>query len=354
MTETECLNKMVPPGKIRPGKMGGGGVVQIHLTRACSLSCFNCTQLSNLRGPYTFMSLENFEKAVLSLQGYFGLVALFGGQPSLHPKFPKICEILVKHVPIEKRGLWTNALNGHGAVCRETFLPKNCNLNVHLSQAAYDEFKRDWPESNPFGLHEDSRHSSLWAAMRDVSVPADSYVTEEDRSKLVKGMSDQIRLLTEGEIYALASGCDINRDWSPLVGEFRGELRAWWCEIAGAQAMIHQHEPDYPDTGLDPTVEWAVEDCREHLFGGPTAKWWQLGMHEFRQQVGFHCFRCGVPLRGHGELAQATQGVEQVSAEHDAIYKPKRPGREVQIVTEISQLGKPLEKMTKYIQNSKV
>src|SRR5580693_4369276 len=134
MTEQDCLKQMIPPGKVRPGKMGGGGVVQILLTRACSRACFGCTQNSQLAGKPEFMALEYFEQSVLSLNGYFGLRALFGGQPTLHPKFPAICEILAKHVPIEKRGLWTNAFNGHGKLCRETFLPQNCNLNVHLSK----------------------------------------------------------------------------------------------------------------------------------------------------------------------------------------------------------------------------
>lgn len=322
MNEQEALARMVPPGQVRPGKMGGGGIVQILLTRACTLSCFGCTQGSNLAGKTDFMSLDHFEKAVLSLRGYFGLVALFGGQPTLHPQFREVCEILSKHVPIEKRGLWTNALNGHGSTCRKTFLPHNCNLNVHLSKPAWDEFKRDWPESMPFGLTQDSRHPPPFVAMKDV-------------------------INDEGKRWELISGCDINRSWSALIGTFRGELRAWFCEVAGAQAMLHQHEPDYPDTGLDPTQGFAV-------YGG-WYPWWMLKMEHFAHQVRKHCHDCGVPLRGYGELAQAADGTEQTSQTHAAVYRPKRRGRAVQVVDRLEQLGVGrLQSVTRYLQNAGV
>ena len=318
MTEQEALARMIPPGRVRPGKMGpAGGVIQVLLTRACTLSCYSCTQGSNLGGKPTFMSLDNFRKSVESLRDYFGLTALFGGQPTLHPQFPEVCEILSEVIPMEKRGLWTNALNGHGAVCRRTFLPHNCNLNVHLSQSAYDEFRRDWPEARPFGLDKDSRHSPPFVAMSDVGV------SEEKRWELI-------------------SRCDINQHWSALIGEFRGEPRGYFCEIAGAQSFLHQHEPDYPDTGLRV----------DRLYDDGEKRWWQLPMHSFTKQVRKHCHECGVPLRGHGQLAVGSEEqAEQVSATHEAVYRTKRR-RPLHVVTSVEQLGDPLARMTDYIGNS--
>ena len=64
-------------------------------------------------------------------------------------------------------------------------------------------------------------------------------------------------------------------------------------------------------------------------------------MDYFADQVRLHCHRCGVPLRGHGELAQMENelGVEQTSADHASIYRPKRVNRPVEVVTSLAQLG---------------
>lgn len=311
VNEQQALRKMLPPGAHKPGKWRNG-VIQIWVTRACDKSCFGCTQGSNLRGNPGMITPEQFEEAVVSLKGYFGVVGIFGGNPAMHPKFDLLCEILRKHIPKEQRGLWCNNPLGKGAVMRETFNPRHSNLNVHLDQAAYDEFKRDWPECSPVGLDRDSRHSPVYVAMQDV-IP------------------------DESERWNLIANCDINKHWSAMVGVFRGQVRAWFCEIAGAQAMLHQHDPNYPDSGLPATPGW-----------------WQKPMQDFAAQVRLHCHACGVPLRGRGELAMAADdaGIEQVSATHQDVYKPKRD-RQVQLVqmrTEIQE--KALPTFVDYIGNS--
>ncbi len=294
--------------------------MQILLTRACTLACYGCTQGSNLSGKPTFMPLEMFEQAVMSLKTYPWLVALFGGQPTLHPKFPEICSILASHVPIERRGLWTNALNGHGDVCRKTFLPHNCNLNLHLSKNAHEEFAKDWPEAKPFGLAEDCRHSPPFAAIQDL-VP------------------------DEGERWEKIAACPINRHWSAILIQFRGQLRGFFCELAGAQAHLHEDELDYPDLGC------RVVDAASNV----DVKWWQHSMTYYAEQVRYHCHACGVPLQGYGELSQAPNGKEQVTVTHANVYKPKRAGREVELVTSLEQLGVDrLTNMTRYMENAKV
>jgi hypothetical protein len=310
MNEQQALKKMVPPSKKREGAFRGG-IIQIHVTRACDKACFGCTQGSNLGGKTGMIPLDLFEQAVVSLKGYFGVVGIFGGNPALHPKFASLCEILEKHIPFERRGLWCNHPKGNGSIMRATFNPKVSNLNVHLDMEAYDEFKRDWPESHPFGLDKDSRHSPVYVAMKDVI---------ED----------------EPERWKLISQCDVNQRWSAMIGVFRGELRAWFCEIAGAQSIIHQWEEDYPDTGV------AVDE-----------NWWKLSMQQFSAQVRKHCHECGVPLRGYGSLAQDESGIEQVSATHAEVYQLKRPGRGLQLVqlrTEVSEQS--LKSFVSYIQNS--
>jgi hypothetical protein len=269
MTEAEALERMVAPGTPRPRKYREG-VIQIWVTRGCDKSCYGCTQGSNFAGNPGLITVDQFEAAVQSLGGYFGVVGVFGGNPAVHPRFEELCAVLRKHVPWEQRGLWcNNPVNVRNAeTMRRTFNPAVSNLNVHLDADAYRLFRQGWPESRPFGLHDDSRHSPPFVAMRDVI---------ED----------------EGERWRLISACDINQHWSAMVGIFRGELRAWFCEVAGAQAMLHQWEPGYPDTGL------RVE-----------AGWWRRPMADFAGQVRKHCHECGIPLRGYGELAQAAGGTE--------------------------------------------
>jgi hypothetical protein len=309
MDEMTCLSRMKSPRDRR--HVWRGGVLQIMITRSCDKACFNCTQGSNLGGKPGMMTVEQFSQACDSLKGYFGVVGIFGGNPALHPQFDEICRVFRSKFPFEQRGLWCNHPKGKGAVCRITFNPHHSNLNVHLDQEAHDEFSRDWPECRPIlkGLHEDSRHSPPFVAMQDV-------------------------IDDEGERWDKISRCDVNQYWSSLIGVFRGELRAWFCELAGAQSMLHQHDPNYPDTGV------AV-----------VPGWWNQPMSAFQGQVRHHCHGCGIPLKGFGQLAVGGE-TEQVSQTHSDIYKPKRPGRPVQLVTLREELNEGrLEKATDYVQN---
>lgn len=310
---------MISPGMKRPN-VWRWGVLQIHLTRACDKSCFGCTQGSNLGGKTSMMTLEQFEQACQSLSGYFGVVGIFGGNPCLHPQFDRICEILREYVPRERRGLWSNNLNGWGAVCRATFNPAVSNLNVHLDKRAYDEMRRDWPEAKPFGLDSDSRHWSPYVAMIDL-----------DELPFPDGTK---RPNTEANRWELIGQCDVNQNWSAMICVFRGELRGYFCEIAAAQAILHQYEPDYPDLGLPVTPQW-----------------WAQGMDAFEQQARFHCHGCGVPLRGFGELAIGG-ATEQVSTLHESIYKPKKKDRPVQLIQLESELRSTEAPATHYMQKA--
>lgn len=312
MTEAEALAQMIAPGQRRPG-MWLDGTIQIWVTRACDKSCFGCTQGSNLGGKMRTMPLDLFEQAIISLKDYWGVVGIFGGNPATIKDFEKYCDIIKLHIPYTQRGIWCNNPLGKGMLMRDCFNPDYSNLNVHMDGAAYDEFKRDWPESKPFGLNEDSRHSPVFVAMKDV-------------------------IADESERWELIANCDINRRWSSLIGMFRGELRAWFCEIAGSQSMLHQDEPDYPDTGV--TVE---------------PGWWRRPMADYAHQARKHCHECSVPLRGRGELACASEvdGKEFVSATHLSIYKPKRPRRQVVVVTDRKQIEEQSLKLaTDYVGNS--
>lgn len=292
------LAKMVPPSRRRPG-IWRGGVLQVHVTRACDMACVHCTQGSNLAGRPAMMTPEQFDRALISIGGYFGVVGMFGGNPAMHPRFGDLCAIMRARVPYLQRGLWCNNLRGKGTIARETFNPTVSNINVHLDPAAAAEFRRDWPEVAPFikGETEDSLHGSPWVSMTDLGVPED-------------------------ERWRLISECDINRHWSAMICVVRGELRAFFCEIAGAQAMLHQDNPDWRGTG-EPMPDTGLP---------LTPGWWRLPMDSFARQVETHCHSCGVPMRRPGKLAVGGDA-DEFSETHRYIARPKVREQPMQLVT---------------------
>lgn len=310
MKADEAIAKMIPPSKRRPG-IWREGVMQCLITRTCTEQCFHCTQNSQLKGPANLMTPDQFETFCQSIEGYFGVVGIFGGAPTLSRYFEEICEIMRKYIPFEQRGIWTNTLNGKGAICRQTFNPKVSNLNMHTRKENYEEFVRDWPESiRQLKGMEDSRHAPTLVALQDV-------------------------IADEEERWDLISECYVNKLWSSYVSVFRGELRAWFCEIAGAQSILHQSNPNYPDTGLPVTPGW-----------------WKKPIQDFKDQINYHCHACGIPLNAFGELALGGT-TEYVSQTHFDAVKPKDGNRNVQLVTLLEQLPKERAIPTNYIQNAK-
>jgi len=308
----QAVAKMVAPGTKRPS-IWRNGVLQIIITKSCDKSCTHCTQGSNLTTKTGLMTPEQFDIACQSLEGYFGVVGVFGGNPASSKHFDDICKVMRGRIPFEQRGLWCNNPLGKGKTCRITFDPKISNLNVHLDQEAYQEFARDWPESTKYlkGHDTDSRHGPVYVAMQDV-------------------------IADEGERYDLIGNCDINKYWSAIICVVRGELRGFFCEIAGAMAMLHQNDPNWPDLGVK------IEPG-----------WWQKPMQDFKDQVEHYCNRCGIPLKGKGDYA-INGTTEQVSETHKDIYKPKDRTKLVQLVTSREQIGEGyLPKSTDYIENGR-
>lgn len=306
--------KMVLPSDKRPG-IWRSGICQIMVTRACDLACHHCTQGSNLAGKPVMMTPEQFDAACASLEGYFGVVGMFGGNPTMHPQFDELCRIMRARFPFEQRGLWCNNLRGKGAHARVTFNPRHSNINVHLNSEAADEFRRDWPESAPCikGETTDSIHGSPWVAAKDV-------------------ISD------EAERWRLIGDCDINKHWSAMICAVRGELRAFFCEIAGAQAMLHENNPDWDGTGEPmPDTGLSVQPG-----------WWRASLETFEPQIDLHCHSCGIPLRRKGEAAIGGLK-EEFSETHRFIARPKVKNRPVEIVSIGGPLQRPARPATQYL-----
>lgn len=314
MQEAEALEKLIPPSQKRTWKPNRGGIIQVIVTTSCDKQCANCTQLANIKRPHWEMFPEHFETICQSLEGYFGVVALFGGNPCLSQHFEDYCEILTQYFPKEQRGLWTNKLFGHGALARETF--GAFNLNTHGDQEAYDEMRRDWPEAQPMHADQDSRHAPVFVSMLDLDrLPQPDGTTVDN---------------TEENRWDLIANCDLNYHWSGAATVINGQPLGYFCEIAAAQSLYRKDS----STGIPITPGW-----------------WKAPMQDYAHQARYHCHRCSVPLKGYGELSTKQDGLNQISAEYADGFRVKGK-QEVDIVYAVDQLRAfGVDKVTNYRKN---
>jgi hypothetical protein len=260
---------------------GGNDTIQIEITRKCDLSCSNCTRLLPFRQDPIEMSLEVFRTAVASVADWPGIVAVFGGNPCMHTKFPEICKILEEFVPPERRGLWTNHTRKHGAVAAATFSKGRLNLNAHGDPEAWRELSRWFPgrvivesETRP------SWHAAILVDYREMGIEDMAWTVIRER-------------------------CDINRKWSGIIQERNGRAVAYFCEVAGAIDGV---------TGERNGVE---------VYNG----WWRESMERFAHQVRNCCDRgCAIPLRLKGHLdCDETYDVSPAWLPH--LSNPKKPAK---------------------------
>jgi hypothetical protein len=250
---------LAPIDKLRSGQ---NRIMQIEVTRKCDLSCSNCTRLLPYRKDTWEMSLDVFRQAVWSLDGWAergGIVAMFGGNPCTHSRFPELCAILSDLVPPENRGLWSNNLMKHGAVAAETFREGVLNLNAHGIARAAAGIEAYFPARLIAGSDKNaSWHAAILADYRDLGLSMAEWVEKREQ-------------------------CDINQKWSGIIQEFDGAPYGYFCEIAGA---------------MD-----GVTGDRNGVLARPG--WWSETIDGFGHQIKNCCDRgCGVPLKlkGHKDL----------------------------------------------------
>lgn len=283
---------MKAPGDFRKG-IWRGRVLQIKVTNVCDLNCKNCTAavgIAKALKHHWFMTPDQFREALLSMVGFPGVIGMFGGNPCIHPQFEELCAIFREVIPNkDQRGLWSNNLKGKVDVCRETFSPEHSNLNVHRSQAAYDEIMSAWPEAilarQTFmntGLTQPSMHGSWWVAMKDV-------------------------IKDENKRWDLIGKCFVNQTWSAEITVIKGQLRAFFCEFAATRGEFFEVLNE-PDVGLPLTPGW-----------------WSQPMEFFKDQVCHHCHRCGAPLNPE-KIEDLGGGLEDFTVTNEALFGTKRPG----------------------------
>ena len=231
-------------------------IICIDVTNKCDLACSNCTRLLANQEKLWEMSPENFRLALQSLKDYFGIIAMIGGNPCMHSRFPELCRIFEEEIPNRlQRGLWTNNPFKHEELCRDVF--GTYNLNAHGVERAKAGLERITTNAREDGkvvwtYMGNSIHAPLLTAVKDI------YPKEVMWDQIVK--------------------CEINRDWSATIIERNGVLKAYFCEVAAsfdiARGGDHGHD----------------------VFPG----WWKQRIEAFGDQVKHFCPGCGVPAKQKG------------------------------------------------------
>lgn len=234
--------------------------IQILVTRKCDLFyCSNCTQLLPFRKDAIEMSVDVFREALRSLEGWYGIRAMFGGNPTTHSRFPDLCQIMIEEVPDQsQRGIWTNSLGKHGQIVRDTFYPDGrFNCNAHADIEAADEMEK-WLPGKLIQSSRDraSWHSAILMDYRDFGI-------------------------SEPDWIEMREGCDINQRWSAAIAERDGRPYAYFCEVGAAlDGMRGENNGILAEPG-----------------------WWAWGIEKFQNQVHKCCDTgCGVPLKLQGHL----------------------------------------------------
>jgi len=83
--------------------------IVIDITNICHNQCSNCTRLigNYPKNKLYSMDLDYFEKAIISVKDYPGIIGILGGEPTLHTEFIQICKIIRRHLPKNKVFLCT-------------------------------------------------------------------------------------------------------------------------------------------------------------------------------------------------------------------------------------------------------
>lgn len=251
MNEVDMIDNAI--AKMRaPSAMS---VICIDITNKCDLDCSNCTRLLANQETLWEMSLENFRAACESLKEFPGTIAVIGGNPCMHSKFPEICSIFSEVIQNkEQRGLWTNNAFKHQDICVKTF--GGFNLNPHGVVRGYLSLKSLYKKTGKVGnlYFSPSHHSPLLTAVKDLFKPA--------------------------EMWEKISECDINKNWSGTLIENKGKLRAYFCEVAASFDLANG-----TDVGMDVAPNW-----------------WKLPIQKFGDQIKSLCPNCGVPARLKGHM----------------------------------------------------
>jgi hypothetical protein len=83
------------------GKVKLNNSLELQILFACPWSCHACDQMSNFhgisfikKGTMSMKQIEHFITEMKLANAYFGRIRIVGGEPTVHPAFVRICELL--------------------------------------------------------------------------------------------------------------------------------------------------------------------------------------------------------------------------------------------------------------------
>jgi hypothetical protein len=182
------------------------------------------------------MDIDYYEKAVISLRDFPGMIGMIGGEPTLHPNFSELCEILNFHIKDKNRkGLWSNTgkkFQKQKEIIDTTF--GYINANDHITNEII--------------------HTPILVASEDL-------------------INDG--LLSEADWQKYTASCWVQATWSATITP----QGAYFCEIAGMLDYLFEG-----NTGWDISRD---------------LNWWKKRLPEYEKQITWACRKCGcqLPLR---------------------------------------------------------
>ena len=239
-------------------------IILIDITNACNEKCSNCTRFcGNHKKPF-FMSFETFKRAVDSMKGFEGLVALIGGEPTLHPQFERFAEYLQSVYgknPGSKRLAYPQK-----EFIKELLHQEFDDHRLHEYPDGHKTFERTGPGiysnmSRTYRKYQelcgDTFHVQFLNDHKNPSFHQPALIARKDL-----GISDE-------EWYPIRDACWLQGAWSATITP-KG---AFFCEVAAALDML-----------FDGPGGWPIEPG-----------WWKRQPKEFGDQLKW-CEFCGFAL----------------------------------------------------------
>ena len=254
-------------------------IILIDITNACTERCSNCTRFcGNHKKPF-FMTYETFCRAVDSMQGFGGLTALIGGEPTLHGEFERFCRYLQTKYPKADRQkrlaypqkdfireLLHQEFESH--VLRElederkTFERQGIGIYSNMSRTyhLHHELIQDTFQVQFLNDHiNPSFHQPGMFSRKDLGIPDEEWFPMRDNCWLQNAWSATITQKAAFDmLFDGPGGWPIEPGWwKRKPSEFGDQLR--WCELCGFPLNTFMRESSDETDDVSPTLYKELE-----------------------------------------------------------------------------------------------
>ncbi|XME04323.1 hypothetical protein QYZ88_009140 [Lachnospiraceae bacterium C1.1] len=259
-------------------------IILIDITNACTERCSNCTRFCGNHKKNFFMDVDTFKRAVDSMQGFEGLVALIGGEPTLHPKFEEFAQYLQS--VYGKNPKADRLAYPQKDFIKELLHEEFDNHKLHEYEDGHKTFERTGPGiySNMSPTYR--KYQELCADTFHVQFLNDHINPSYHQPGLV---SRKDLGIPDDEWIKLRDNCWLQGAWSATITP-KG---AFFCEVAAALDML-----------FDGPGGWPIEPG-----------WWKREPSEFGNQLQW-CELCGFALSTF--MRESSDEIDDVST---TLYK---------------------------------